>query len=46
MAILFAIGVGVGMSDDHEGTSALAALVSWLMIQTILSSSSCNVKRH
>lgn len=37
MAILFAIGVGVGMSDDHEGTSALAALVSWLMIQTILS---------
>ncbi len=37
MAILFAIGVGVGMADDHEGTSALAALVSWLMIQTILS---------
>lgn len=37
MAVLFAIGVGVGMSDDHEGTSALAAIVSWLMIQTILS---------
>lgn len=37
MAILFAIGVGVGMADDHEGTSALAAIVSWLMIQTILS---------
>ena len=37
MAILFAIGVGVGMADDHEGTSALAALVSWLMIQTLLS---------
>ncbi len=37
MAVLFAIGVGVGMADDHEGTSALAAIVSWLMIQTILS---------
>lgn len=37
MAILFAIGIGVGMADDHEGTSALAAIVSWLMIQTILS---------
>lgn len=37
MGILFAIGVAVGMSDDHEGTSALAALVSWLMIQQILS---------
>lgn len=37
MAVLFAIGIGVGMADDHEGTSALAAIVSWLMIQTILS---------
>ncbi|MDA3734156.1 N-acetylglucosamine-specific PTS transporter subunit IIBC [Niameybacter massiliensis] len=37
MAILFAIGVGVGMSDDKDGTSGLAALVSWLMIQTLLS---------
>jgi len=37
MAILFAIGVGVGMSKDGEGTAALAALVSWLMIQTLLS---------
>lgn len=37
MAILFAIGVGVGMADDHEGTAGLAAIVSWLMIQTILS---------
>lgn len=35
--ILFAIGAGVGMADDHEGTAALAALVSWLMIQTMLS---------
>ncbi len=37
MPILFAVGVGIGMSDDQEGTSALAALVSWLMITTILS---------
>ena len=37
MAILFAIGVGVGMSDDSDGTSALAALVSWLMITKLLS---------
>ena len=34
---LFVIGVGIGMSDDHEGTSALAALVSWLMIINLLS---------
>ena len=37
MAILFAIGVAVGMADDHDGTAGLAGLVSWLMIQTILS---------
>ena len=36
MAWLFAIGVGVGMTDDH-GTGALAALVSWLMITNLLS---------
>ncbi|MGG7148350.1 N-acetylglucosamine-specific PTS transporter subunit IIBC [Clostridium butyricum] len=37
MGILFAIGVGVGMSDDNDGTSGLAGLVSWLMITTLLS---------
>lgn len=37
MAILFAIGVGVGMSDDNDGTGGLAGLVSWLMITTLLS---------
>ena len=36
--ILFAIGVSVGMADDHDGTSALAGLVSFLMITTLLSS--------
>jgi len=38
MAILFAIGVAVGMADDNDGTSALSGLVSWLMITTLLSS--------
>ncbi|MFV0504332.1 MAG: N-acetylglucosamine-specific PTS transporter subunit IIBC [Lachnospirales bacterium] len=37
MAILFAIGVAVGMSDDNDGTSALSGLVSWLVITTLLS---------
>lgn len=37
MAILFAIGVAVGMSDDNDGTAGLAGLVSWLMITTLLS---------
>lgn len=36
MAILFAIGVGVGMSDDNDGTAGLAGLVSWLVITTLL----------
>ncbi|MBQ7841588.1 MAG: PTS transporter subunit EIIC [Lachnospiraceae bacterium] len=43
MSWLFAIGVAVGMSDDHEGTSGLAGLVSWLMITTLLSSGSVAV---
>lgn len=37
MALLFVIGVGVGMSDDHDGTAGLAALASWLMITSLLS---------
>ena len=36
--LLFAIGVAVGMADDRDGTSALAGLVSWLVITTLLSS--------
>lgn len=39
MAWLFAIGVAVGMSDDNDGTAGLAGLVSFLMITTLLSSS-------
>jgi len=36
MAILFAIGVAVGMADENDGTAGLAGLVSWLMITTLL----------
>lgn len=37
MALLFALGVSIGMSDDNDGTAALAGLISWLMVQTLLS---------
>ena len=37
MALLFVIGVGVGMADDHDGTAGLAALASWLMMTNLLS---------
>ena len=37
MAWLFAIGAAVGLSDDHDGTAALAGLVSYLMMQQLLS---------
>lgn len=37
MAILFVIGVAVGMSDDNDGTAGLAGMVSYLMITTLLS---------
>lgn len=36
MAWLFAIGVGVGLAKDNDGTAGLAALVSWLMMTTLL----------
>ena len=37
MAILFAIGVAVGMSKDNDGTAGLAGLVSWLITTKLLS---------
>ncbi|MDR3076504.1 MAG: PTS transporter subunit EIIC, partial [Synergistaceae bacterium] len=43
MPILFAIGVAVGMADDNDGTAALAGLISWLMIQTLLSPNSVSL---
>lgn len=46
MGILFAIGVAVGMSDDGEGTAALAALVSWLMVQSLLNLKTVSMFQH
>ena len=43
--ILFAIGVSVGMAKDHDGTSALAGLVSFLMITTLLGTDSVALYR-
>ena len=40
MALLFAIGVAVGLAEENDGTAGLAGLVSWLMITTLLSSGS------
>jgi len=37
LALLFAIGVSIGMASKTDGTSALAGLVSWLVITTMLS---------
>ncbi len=37
MAILFAIGVGLGMSDDSDGVGGLAGMVSYLMMTSLLS---------
>ena len=40
MALLFAIGVGVGLAKENNGTAGLAALVSWLMITTLVGATS------
>lgn len=45
MAILFAIGIGVGMSKDNDGTGGLAALASWLMITSLLAKENVMVIR-
>ncbi len=37
MPLLFVIGVGVGMSAKNDGIGAVASLVSWLMLTTLLS---------
>ena len=37
IALLFAVGVGVGMAEERDGTAGLAALVSWLMLTSLLS---------
>ena len=35
--LLFSLGVAIGMADEQDGTSALAGLVSWLMMTNLLS---------
>ena len=40
MAVLFAIGVGVGLAKENNGTAGLAAMVSWLMITTVVGATS------
>ncbi|GLC30746.1 N-acetylglucosamine-specific PTS transporter subunit IIBC [Clostridium omnivorum] len=46
MGILFAIGVAVGMSDDNDGAAGLAGLVAWLVITTLLSTTSVGMFKH
>lgn len=36
MGILFALGVAYGMSRDKDGAAALAGLVAWLVVTTLL----------
>lgn len=37
MSLLFTLGVAVGLADEQDGTATLAGVISWLMIQKILS---------
>lgn len=37
MAILFAVGVALGMSKDRDGSAALSGLVGYLVVTTLLS---------
>ncbi len=46
MAWLFAIGAAVGLADDHDGTAGLAGLVSFLMMQQLLSPGVVGAVRH
>ena len=36
MAVLFAVGVAFGMSKDNDGSAALAGLISWLTVTSML----------
>lgn len=40
MAILFAVGVALGMSKDKDGSAALSGLVAYLVVTTVLSTGS------
>lgn len=37
LALLFAVGISIGMAHKSDGTSALAGLVSWLTVTSLLS---------
>lgn len=39
LALLFAVGLALGMSKDKDGSAALAGLVAYLVPQTVLASS-------
>lgn len=43
MSLLFTLGVAIGMADEQDGTAALAGMISWLMIQQILSSDNVQI---
>ncbi|WP_400246592.1 N-acetylglucosamine-specific PTS transporter subunit IIBC [Niallia sp. JL1B1071] len=40
IAILFAVGVALGLSKDKDGASAMSGLVSYLVVKTLLSPAS------
>lgn len=43
MSLLFALGVATGLADEQDGTAALASVVGWLAIQSLLSIDSVGV---
>ncbi len=40
MAVLFAVGIALGMSKDKDGSAALSGLVAFLVVTTLLSTGS------
>ena len=43
MALLFVIGVSLGMSDDNHGSACLSGLISWLVVTTMLAPAALRV---
>lgn len=43
MAILFAVGVALGMSKDRDGSAALSGLIGFLVVTTLLSTGSVSM---
>jgi PTS system N-acetylglucosamine-specific IIC component len=46
IAILFALGVAFGMSDDKNGSAALTGLVGFLVVTTLLSPAGVSLLKH